>query len=748
MAGIVKAHILGEDEAATDAVGHSAQIPEDSWDYGKTGAKEPPYNLDALCLFLEMSTWHLRCVKAKAISTAGLGYDFIVPEGVKTPDPEQKRVLKEFFEHPNDEMTWGEILENVLTDFEALGNGYFEVVRNRLGDGPPRAIYHVPAVTLRVRKDKKGFIQVRDNKMVYFRNFGGDPKAPDSFDPRDADKLLPKRRLLNEIIHLKNYHPRSSYYGLPDFLPALRALVGNKKAGDFNISFFENNAIPQYAIIVKGGELAKGTRKRIEEYFRTHIKGTAHKTLILEIVQDEGEKVDLEIKPLSVDVKDASFQMFRADNAEEIRVAHGVPGRLIGLTEKGGLGGAGEGATQQEIFKYHVIEPKQTRLEYRINNFLIKRGFGFQDWELRFKEIDVTDEAKASEIVDRLVRLGILTINEGRREVGQKPLEHPGADVPFMMTSIGPLSLDTLEQGGVHPPMLPQAEKEIPSALVEKASADQIGQLQTVYGNALRKVLSGKLDAVESLDFTRAVEEALVEAERILGPEFVEEATPLMRQYLERSFRTGQVVRGVGKSIQTLFDLPRQEAVDWLVRHDRFWLGKVFPEQLREPFRETVTQGLQEGIGRKAIGSRLRTLVEGTKDVPGKAELYDRVASANVARANNWGGMFSLEAAGIETYVWRAVGDERGCVRCASFDGKTFSTGSAMSLVRRALVSPPEAIEDLSPWPAEDLGRSELYIETSRGRESITGRDSSWLQERGMGVPPLHPACRCVLIVG
>ena len=64
------------------------------------------------------------------------------------------------------------MLENVLTDFEALGNGYFEVVRNRFGQGPPKAIFHVPAVTMRVRKDKKGFIQQRDNKMVYFRNFG------------------------------------------------------------------------------------------------------------------------------------------------------------------------------------------------------------------------------------------------------------------------------------------------------------------------------------------------------------------------------------------------------------------------------------------------------------------------------------------------------------------------------------------------------------------------------------------------
>ena len=81
MAEIVKATVLGDDDGSIDAAGRSTQLPEDTWDYGKTGAKEPPYNLDALALFLEVNTSHYRCVKAKAISTAGLGFDFVVPEG-------------------------------------------------------------------------------------------------------------------------------------------------------------------------------------------------------------------------------------------------------------------------------------------------------------------------------------------------------------------------------------------------------------------------------------------------------------------------------------------------------------------------------------------------------------------------------------------------------------------------------------------------------------------------------------------
>jgi len=56
--------------------------------------------------------------------------------------------------------------------------------------------------------------------------------------------------------------------------------------------FLENNAIPQYATIVKGGELAYGTRKRIEGYSCAHIKGNGRQTLI--------PGVDIETKPLAV----------------------------------------------------------------------------------------------------------------------------------------------------------------------------------------------------------------------------------------------------------------------------------------------------------------------------------------------------------------------------------------------------------------------------------------------------------------
>jgi hypothetical protein len=60
----------------------------------------------------------------------------------------------------------------------------------------------------------------------------------------------------------------------------------------------------------------------------------------------------------------------------------------------------------------------------------------------------------------------VITINEARRAMGQKPLKHPGADIPFINTSSGPLSLDILAEGGVRPQNMPPDEGRGPGKIL------------------------------------------------------------------------------------------------------------------------------------------------------------------------------------------------------------------------------------------------------------------------------------------
>jgi uncharacterized protein with gpF-like domain len=299
---------------------------------------------------------------------------------------------------------------------------------------------------------------------------------------------------------------------------------------------------------------------------------------------------------------------------------------------------------------------------------------------------------------------------------------------------------------------LEQADKAIGEILDEakvvKAALDDphVEGFRERYAAALGKILRGQFDRFESRGVRGTLDEIMAYAERTFGPEVAEKLKPHAERYLKQAFRTGQALHAVPDKVQVLWDRPRKEALDWLVSHDRFWIGKVFPAHLSDDFRQSIAAGLEEGLGRKDIARRLRSMVIGKPGVPKKLEYYTRIASANVSRARNWGSMFSLEAAGVETYAWRAVGDERTCARCSYFNGQTFSTAPAMSLVRRALEGPPEDIEGLAPWPSEDRERDDFYIKTPAGREYIRGKDSGWLQDHGIGTPPLHAGCRCVIV--
>ena len=144
------------------------------------------------------------------------------------------------------------------------------------------------------------------------------------------------------------------------------------------------------------------------------------------------------------------------------------------------------------------------------------------------------------------------------------------------------------------------------------------------YTAALDNILRGQFDKFESKGLRGEIDDIMAYAEESFGKEVADKLRPDTEKYLERAFRAGQAVRFVPDNIAALWDKPRQEALDWLVKHDRFWIGKVFPEHLSKGFRDTITDGLSRGLGRKDIGRRLR------ESVLGKQEYYNRIAATSV----------------------------------------------------------------------------------------------------------------------
>jgi hypothetical protein len=272
----------------------------------------------------------------------------------------------------------------------------------------------------------------------------------------------------------------------------------------------------------------------------------------------------------------------------------------------------------------------------------------------------------------------------------------------------------------------------------------RVAAFRAGYAKALEKVLRARFDEFE---IEGRIDEVMERAGELFGPSVAGKLAPDIERHLKSAFRLGQQVGVVPDKVKTLWDKPRQEALDWLVKHDRFWIGKVFGDHLSGDFRETITAGLNEGLGRKDIGRRLRDMVMGKAGTPAKIEYYTRVAATTVNRARNWGGVFSLHAAGFTEYEIRSVLDERTSRICREMSGKTFRVRDAMDLVQRAMDSPPSAIETLAPWPRYDAERGDHYLTVDGSREYLTGKNTQWLAGHGLSLPPFHGNCRSTYVV-
>ena len=277
-----------------------------------------PFDIEALTTAYISNPYHNQCIDLKTQNIVGEGLcDSIMDE----------------LEHLTPTVSAFTILHDTIKDLQIYGNAYWEIV----GIGQ---IYHIPAQTMRL--SEQGYEQVIGDKTINFAH--------------------------NEVFHFKYSTPLSTIYGAPDYLPILPAVELYKKIITYNDNFFANNAIPDMAIIVKGGEMSPNALHTIRTFFRDKFQGVenAHKALYLPLK----EGMDVDFHKLQADQKDASFMELLKQTITDIIACHSVPPRLISIVNQGSLGGGGEVAGQMDVFYKTSIKPKQkliSGLLYELN---------------------------------------------------------------------------------------------------------------------------------------------------------------------------------------------------------------------------------------------------------------------------------------------------------------------------------------------------------------------------------------------
>lgn len=445
---------------------------------------EPPYSPEIIKLFSHKDETNFRCIAAKSQDSVGRAWTLEVEKSLKTTPQqfdtedlldearlkiaaEQIKEASTFLNNCNHVFGLDGVLLKAAMDLESVGWAAIEVIRS--ADMKVHSLDYAPAEKIRVVEGWKGFVELREGgKKVYYQPFGqkvlskkridpmtqqGYPYSPDldgELTPANAEFNMISyvegkpttdfTTSANEIIWIVKHHPSTLHYGISDAIPILPKILINMNINQYALQFFEHNTVPRYVIIIKGAKLDSDVKDAILNYFQTEVKGRAHKTLILPLPTGRGN-VEVTFQKLDADNQDGWFRETYKDNANSIRIAHGVTAAIIGQSETASLG-SGKGLSQAEIYKDRVVVPNQQKWSSILNGIL-STGRGLNLVCVVFAEIDTRDHESKMRVWTGHQDRGTVSINEVRAACG---LGGPitGGDRPFIKIGNAILFVDEI----------------------------------------------------------------------------------------------------------------------------------------------------------------------------------------------------------------------------------------------------------------------------------------------------------------
>lgn len=377
----------------------------------------PPLDLTELQNCYKESTWHKACVDAKR--DAVVGYEIELrpskhaANGAK-PDEKQRAIAQRFLDNASPDVPLEFVLKAAWIDYENLGFCTLEVGRNKLSDLPER-LFYMPAATTRIHRDDPVTRQTIELKRRDFPLFN----APG------------RERGVNEVLRIMAPNFRSSYYGLPDHVAVIAAILGDIYARNFNLNRFKSRMLTNWAIAFNG-TIGTETKARIKEYFQDAVEsGDVPDPLLLE-TGATGPDAGVKFQRLSDEIKDASFVIYRRCNREEISAVHRVPPNKITAFGDVKFQTSPE---QAEQFRDEVVIPRQRLLEFHLNRVL--ETLGVTDWVVSLPVADLTEDAQEANRAVAVARTGVARVDEVRKILNLDPLGEENGGNEFVQVSGG-----------------------------------------------------------------------------------------------------------------------------------------------------------------------------------------------------------------------------------------------------------------------------------------------------------------------
>ena len=398
----------------------------------------PPYNPLALLQIIEESNMIKQCIAAYVTNIALCGYEPVkAKEDVDMEDGE-KATLQSFIDSSNCDESLSTTQSKVVDDYEKLGYGFLEVIRDRRGRITilrhcraaitrliPRDAVYTPVkydivrgpriATVTEMKQFRRFVQVVAGQYRYFREFG-DPRRVDcnTGDYDSAENPVSEENNATEIIHFRQNSEDS--YGVPRWINQLPNVLGSREAEEVNLRYFEDNTVPPMILTVAGGRLTAESFKQLQSMLTAQGLGRdrQHKMLLIEAVPereslDDKGSVTLKVDKLT-DTRqgDGLFKEYDEGNQSKVRSSFRLPPVAVGLSQDVTFATANVSAF---IAETQVYLPQRRLFDEVLNKQLVTgpNGLGLKTCVLQSQVPSITNPQELVKSLTALNVMGALT---------------------------------------------------------------------------------------------------------------------------------------------------------------------------------------------------------------------------------------------------------------------------------------------------------------------------------------------------
>ena len=307
-------------------------------------------------------------------------------------------------------------------------------------------------------------------------------------------------------------------------------------------------------------------------------------------------------------------------------------------------------------------------------NYILRFHFGYADLEFQWIAENPLDPQSQATMLTAYLKTGAMTVNEVRQKIGMDPI--PDGDTALVYTASG--ATPFAEILAPKPVIPPPADDTQPGTMpglppFGKVAIANLSKIDKTQKQAdLKSSFETALDATgESVSKDFAKGDAKVTATE--AEDFADKADLSGLSLASDDYSAAlsdSVKDGVAQAVESLGTVTPQvqaemlsDAAKWATEHAAKLIssdgsGGELADATRNMIRKTLTQGINEGLARKALA---QNLAEDYAFTPVRAEL---IAQTEIRNAQGGGLLVAYKRAGMMQKRWLLSNDENICPLC------------------------------------------------------------------------------------